>query len=82
MFSSSDIANFPACRHIATLDRAEERKEVTKPFFNDPTIDLLRKPDFCLSSSIVQETHSCKVPEDTAYPPHARIVMRESLGCV
>ena len=43
MFSATDIANFLACQHIATLDRAEERKEVKKPFFNDPTIDLLRK---------------------------------------
>src|ERR1017187_8903222 len=43
MFSATAIANFLACQHIATLDRAEERKEVTKPFFNDPTIDLLRK---------------------------------------
>ncbi len=43
MFSATDIAYFLACQHIATLNRAEERKEVTKPFFNDPTIDLLRK---------------------------------------
>jgi predicted RecB family nuclease len=43
MFSATAIANFLACHHIATLDRAEERKEVTKPFFNDPTIDMLRK---------------------------------------
>jgi len=43
MFSATDIANFLACQHIATLDRAEERKEVTKPFFKDPTVDLLRK---------------------------------------
>jgi predicted RecB family nuclease len=43
MFSATKIANFLACHHIATLDHAEERKEVTKPFFNDPTIDLLRK---------------------------------------
>jgi predicted RecB family nuclease len=43
MFSATEIANFLACRHIATLDRAEERKQVTKPFFNDPTIDLLRQ---------------------------------------
>ncbi len=43
MFSATDVAKFLACQHVATLDRAEERKEVTKPFFNDPTIDLLRK---------------------------------------
>jgi uncharacterized protein len=43
MFSATDVASFLACQHIATLDRAEKRKEITKPFFNDPTIDLLRK---------------------------------------
>ena len=43
MFSATDIANFLACQHTATLDRAESRQEITKPFFNDPTVDLLRK---------------------------------------
>ena len=43
MFSATDIASFLACRHTATLDRAESRREVVKPFFNDPTVDLLRK---------------------------------------
>jgi uncharacterized protein len=43
MFSATDIASFLACRHTATLDRAESRKEVTKPFFKDPAVDLLQK---------------------------------------
>ena len=43
MFSATDIANFLACQHTATLDRAESREEITKPFFNDPTVDLLRR---------------------------------------
>ena len=43
MFSATDVANFLACHHTATLDRAESRKEIKKPFFNDPTIDLLQK---------------------------------------
>ena len=43
MFSVTDISNFLACQHIGTLDRAESRKEIAKPFFNDPTVDLLRK---------------------------------------
>jgi hypothetical protein len=41
MFSATDIANFLACQHVAALDRAEERKEVTRSFFNDPTVDLV-----------------------------------------
>ncbi len=43
VFSATDIASFLACPHTATLDRAESRNEITKPFFNDPALDLLRK---------------------------------------
>ena len=43
MFSATDIASFLACRHTATLARAESTNEITKPFFNSPAIDLLRK---------------------------------------
>jgi predicted RecB family nuclease len=42
MFSATDVANFLACPHTATLDRAESRDEITKPFFNDPALDSLR----------------------------------------
>jgi predicted RecB family nuclease len=43
MFSATDVASFLACQHIATLDSAESRKEVTKPFFVDPAVEVLRK---------------------------------------
>src|ERR1700730_6176462 len=43
MFSATDIASFLACRHTATLARAESNDKITKPFFKNPTIDLLRK---------------------------------------
>lgn len=43
MFSATDIASFLACPHTATLARAESKGEITKPFFKDPTIDLLQK---------------------------------------
>jgi uncharacterized protein len=42
MFSATDIANFLACRHTATLDRAESKNEITKPFFKNHSVDLLR----------------------------------------
>jgi predicted RecB family nuclease len=42
MFSATDIASFLACRHTATLARAESKSEITKPFFKNQTIDLLR----------------------------------------
>ena len=43
MFSATDIASFLACPHTATLARAESKGEITKPFFKDPTVDLLQK---------------------------------------
>jgi predicted RecB family nuclease len=43
MFSATDIASFLACPHTATLDRAESKNEINKPFFNNPTIDLLQE---------------------------------------
>src|SRR6476659_5274295 len=46
MFSATSIANFLACPHTATLDRAESRGEIKKPFFDDPAIEVLRKLGF------------------------------------
>jgi len=46
MFSATDIASFLACPHTATLDRAELKNEITKPYFNDPALDLLRMLGF------------------------------------
>jgi predicted RecB family nuclease len=42
-FSATDIANFLACHHLLTLDRAEEAGEIQKPFFYDPGVELLQK---------------------------------------
>ena len=42
MFSATQLANFLACPHITTLERAEGAGEIRKPFFDDPGIDLLR----------------------------------------
>jgi uncharacterized protein len=42
MFSATDIASFLACPHTATLDRAEAKNEIAKPFFDDPALDLLQ----------------------------------------
>ena len=43
MFSATDVANFLACHHTVTLGLAESRKEIKKPFFNDPSIELLQR---------------------------------------
>lgn len=43
MFSASDVANFLACHHLLTLDRAKAAGQVEKPYFHDPGIELLRE---------------------------------------
>ncbi len=42
MFSATDVANFLACHHLSTLDRAQAAGEIKRPFFHDPGIELLR----------------------------------------
>lgn len=43
MFSASDVANFLACHHVLTLDRAEADGKIKKPSFHDPGVELLRE---------------------------------------
>jgi hypothetical protein len=55
MFSATDVANFLACHHLLTLDRAQTAGQIKNPFFNDPGIELLRElgvsgPDLLLDS--------------------------------
>jgi len=57
MFSATDVANFLACQHTATLDRAESRKEIKKPFFDDPAIELLQKLGLNMRSNTLASSH-------------------------
>ena len=43
MFSATDVANFLACHHLMTLDRAQASGQLKKPFFHDPSVELLRE---------------------------------------
>ena len=43
MLSATDITNFLACPHTATLKQSESRREIKKPVYPDPAADLLRK---------------------------------------
>src|SRR5271156_2940403 len=43
MFSATDVANFLACHHLSTLDRAQAAGEIKRPFFQDPGIEVLRE---------------------------------------
>jgi hypothetical protein len=43
MFSASDVANFLACHHLLTLDIARVAGQIEKPYFYDPSVELLRE---------------------------------------
>ena len=43
MFSATAIANFLACHHLTSLDRAERDGGIRKPYFAAPGMELLRK---------------------------------------
>src|SRR5882724_1744559 len=43
MFFATDIANFLACQHIATLNREEAEGKITKKVFADPGNELLKR---------------------------------------
>ena len=41
MFSPTSIADFLACQHLTALNRAEDAKQIKRPYFPDPTLELL-----------------------------------------
>ena len=43
LFSATDVANFLACHHVMTLDRAEAAGGQKKPYLPDLGVDLLRE---------------------------------------
>lgn len=43
MYSASDVADFLACHHLLTLDRANATGQIEKPYFYDPGIEVLRE---------------------------------------
>ena len=43
MFSPTSIADFLACTHLAALDRAATARVIKRPYFPDPTLELLIK---------------------------------------
>src|SRR5258705_13540613 len=43
MIFATDIVNFLACQHIATLNREEVEGKITKKFFADPGNELLKR---------------------------------------
>jgi predicted RecB family nuclease len=43
MFAATDIANFLACQHLSVLECAAASGKLRKPFFADPSRELLRE---------------------------------------
>jgi predicted RecB family nuclease len=43
MFSATDIVNFLACRHLGVLEHRATAGQLKKPFFPDPSQELLRE---------------------------------------
>jgi len=43
MFSATDIVNFLACRHLGVLEQGATAGKLEKPFFRDPSQELLRE---------------------------------------
>ena len=43
MFSATDVANFLACHHLMTLDRAQAAGQIERPYFHDLGVELLRE---------------------------------------
>src|SRR4051812_14304363 len=41
MFSPTSIADFLACQHLTALNRAADANEITRPYFDDPGLELL-----------------------------------------
>lgn len=43
MLFATDLANFLACPHVTTLDRAADAGEITRDFYDDPGLKLLKE---------------------------------------
>src|ERR1051326_2010765 len=43
MYFATDLANFLACRHITTLDRAADAGEISRDSYDDPGLKLLKE---------------------------------------
>jgi uncharacterized protein len=73
MFSASDVANFLVCHHVLTLDRAEAAGQIKRPYFQDPSIELLRElgarhEQAYLSHLTDQGLDVAVIPTDVSWP--------------
>src|SRR5215470_3284575 len=40
---ATDLTNFIGCRHLTALERLAAHKRATRPFFDDPMLEILRE---------------------------------------
>ena len=43
IFSATDLGSYLACNHLAQLSRKVALKELSKPYFDDPALEILIK---------------------------------------
>jgi uncharacterized protein len=73
MFSATHVAAFLACHHLSTLDRQQTEGLIEKPFFADPTIELLRElgarheQDYLRYLTGVRKLDVAEVPTDISW---------------
>lgn len=73
MFSPTSIANFLACQHLTALDRAEAVGEIKRPFFANPSLDLLVKLGLAHEETYLrvladeQNLDIAKIPSDISW---------------
>ncbi len=84
MFSATDVAAFLACHHLSTLDRRQAEGLIEKPFFADPTVELLRElgtrheQDYLRYLTDVQKLDVAEIPTDISWD-EAAIRTKEAL---
>jgi predicted RecB family nuclease len=71
VFFATDIANFLACHHLMTLDRAHAAGEIQKPVFHDPGTELLRelgiRHEQAFLGHLAQTKEVVRIPSDISW---------------
>src|SRR5688572_7981245 len=91
MFFATDIANFLACQHIATLDREAAAGKIKKTLYADPGGELLKRLGLQHEQKYLRELNETEglrmveVPTDVPWTEAARLTveaMRSGAGAI
>ena len=78
MFSATDVVNFLACRHLGVLNREAMAGKREKPFFEDPSQELLRELGIRHEQNYLQQLMKDqkltvrKIPDELSWPEAVR----------